>query len=231
MSNLSLSTKQVLNKLFGPGLLQAFYQRESALDILVGDWLYDLYAAATGVTLPLTGDLSFDKEVNHLIYVSTSTTTNANGGNLTVRAGAKDGSGTDGVLTLGESNTSAVSIGASGVVTTFSGPIAASAAGWNIADPGNAGAIPVTRNGVCNLTSDGAETRTLSTPSFQGQRLDICMDTDGGDIVLTVNAAFNQSGNTTITFNDAGDHVELVACTIGGTRRWRLVVNNGCTLG
>lgn len=57
------------------------------------------------------------------------------------------------------------------------------------------------------------------------------MDTDGGDIVLTVNAAFNQSGNTTITFNDAGDHVELVACTIGGTRRWRLVVNNGCTLG
>jgi len=106
-----------------------------------------------------------------------------------------------------------------------------SAAGNAIADPGNAGAIPVGATGVCNITSAGAETRTLAIPAFIGQVLDLCMDTDGGDVVVTVASAFNQAGNTTITFNDAGDFVRLVGCTIGGTRGWRLAANDGATLG
>lgn len=100
-----------------------------------------------------------------------------------------------------------------------------------ISDPGDAGAIPADVSGLCPLVSAGAETRTLADPSFQGQQLDICMDTDGGDIVLTVAHAFDQTPHTTITFNDAGDHARLVAITVGGSLRWRLVVNNGATLG
>ncbi len=38
-----------------------------------------------------------------------------------------------------------------------------------IADPGNAGAIPVTEGwGVCSLVSAGAETRTLADPQRVG---------------------------------------------------------------
>ena len=114
---------------------------------------------------------------------------------------------------------------------TFQGKQAATAAGNNIADPGNAGAIPVTASGVCNITSAGAETRTLAIPTFQGQRLNLCMNVDGGDVVITVASAFNQAANTTITMNDAGDSAELVGTLIGSALRWRLVYNDGCTLG
>lgn len=100
-----------------------------------------------------------------------------------------------------------------------------------ITDPGNGGAIPVTSDGVCNITSAGAETRTLAVPTFVGQRLTICMDVDGGDAVITVASAFNQAGNTTITLNDAGDAVHLVGAHIAGARRWRLISNDGATLG
>lgn len=113
---------------------------------------------------------------------------------------------------------------------TIGGKIAATASAWAITDPANAGAIPVTASGVCNLTSAGAETRTLAVPTFIGQRLVLCMDTDGGDIVVTVASAYNMAGNTIITLNDAGDHVELVGCTIGGSRRWRIVNNDGAAL-
>ncbi len=52
-----------------------------------------------------------------------------------------------------------------------------------------------------------------------------------GDNVITVASAFNMAGNTTITLNDAGDFVLLKGVHIAGTRRWRLVVNDGATLG
>jgi hypothetical protein len=99
-----------------------------------------------------------------------------------------------------------------------------------VADPGNAGAIAVTANGVCNLTSAGAETRTLAIPTFVGQLLTLCLDTDGGDCVVTVASSVNQTGNNTITFNDAGDSVTLVGRTVGGTRKWVLLSNDGTTL-
>lgn len=100
-----------------------------------------------------------------------------------------------------------------------------------IADPGDAGAIPVTRTGQVAITTAGAETRTLAIPTFAGQRLTLSMDVDGpGDAVVTVAAAFNQTGNNTITFNDVGDTVELVGVQVGGALVWRVVVNDGATL-
>lgn len=102
-----------------------------------------------------------------------------------------------------------------------------------ITDPGNAGAIPVTVSGVCKMASGASgETRTLANPTFVGQRINLVLGTDGGgDAVVTVASAINQTGNNTITFNDAGDQVELVGVQIAtSTMRWRLVVNNGATL-
>lgn len=100
-----------------------------------------------------------------------------------------------------------------------------------IADPGNAGAIPVTATGCVDLVTAGAETRTIAAPSFRGQQMNIGMKTDGGDCVITVATGINQAANTTITFNDAGDSIQLVAIQVGANLRWRVVYNDGCTLG
>ena len=104
--------------------------------------------------------------------------------------------------------------------------------GVQIADPGNSTkAIPVTRSGVCAITTAGAETRTLAIPSFVGQRITLCLNVDGGDCVITVASAINQAGNTTITLNDIGDTVALVGILRSGVRAWRVLVNDGATLG
>lgn len=99
-----------------------------------------------------------------------------------------------------------------------------------IADPGDAGAIPVTRTGQVAITTAGAETRTLAIPTFAGQRLTISMDVDAGDAVITAAAAINQTGNNTITLDDAGDTVELVGVQVASALVWRVVVNDGATL-
>lgn len=100
----------------------------------------------------------------------------------------------------------------------------------SIADPGDAGAIPVIRSGVCPITTAGAETRTLAIPGFIGQRISLICDVYVGDAVVTVAAAFNQTGNNTITLNTAGDFVELEGVQVGGALVWRLVVNDGAAL-
>jgi hypothetical protein len=103
--------------------------------------------------------------------------------------------------------------------------------GVQITDPGNSTkAIPVTRSGVCAITTAGAETRTLAIPSFVGQVLVLCLNVDGGDCVVTVASAINQAGNNTITLNDIGDTVMLVGVLRSGTRAWRMVVNDGASL-
>lgn len=99
-----------------------------------------------------------------------------------------------------------------------------------VADPGNAGAIPVTASGRVAIVTAGAETRTLAVPTIVGQRLLIYMKTDGGDAVVTVAAAINATGNNTITLNDAGDAIELVAVENGSNKRWVVVFNSGCAL-
>jgi hypothetical protein len=68
-----------------------------------------------------------------------------------------------------------------------------------IADPGNAGAIPVTNGGHVAIVTAGAETRTLAAPSAAGQELLVYMKTDGGDCVITVATGTAQ---TTATSQD-----------------------------
>jgi predicted RecA/RadA family phage recombinase len=99
-----------------------------------------------------------------------------------------------------------------------------------VADPGNAGAIPVTASGCVAIVTTGAQTRTLAAPSFAGQELVLAMKTDGGDCVITCATGVNQTANNTITMNDAGDTIRLVGVEVGANKRWRVVVNDGCVL-
>lgn len=94
-----------------------------------------------------------------------------------------------------------------------------------IADPGNAGAIPVTYSGVCAITTGASgETRTLAAPSFVGQRITLTHDVDGGgDAVITSAVAINRTGNNTITFADAGRWIDLVGAQVAGALVWRAV--------
>lgn len=100
---------------------------------------------------------------------------------------------------------------------------------FKILDPGNGGTIPPKFSGSCPLVSAGAETRVLGAPKFLGQRMNLHMKTDGGDIVLTCATGVNQTGNNTLTFNDAGDVVTLEAIYVATALRWRIVVNDGVT--
>jgi len=99
-----------------------------------------------------------------------------------------------------------------------------------ITDPGNAGAIVVTRSGTCALVTTGAQTRTLAIPTFINQMVTLYFQTDGGDCVVTVAQAINVAGNTAITLNDVNDSIQLVAVYNGTALRWRVAQNDGCTL-
>lgn len=132
-----------------------------------------------------------------------------------------------GALTIGP--TTATSLVLSQPVT-FSGKQKAGASVNLIADPGDAGAIPVTFDGCCAMTSAGAETRTLAAPAFIGQRISLICDVDGGSIVVTVASAVNQTGNNTLTLAEVKDMCVLEAMQVGGVKIWRIVANDGVAL-
>jgi len=99
-----------------------------------------------------------------------------------------------------------------------------------IADPGDAGAIPVVSSGRCNIVTAGAETRTLAIPTFEGQTLLLNMKTDAGNAVITAASAINATGNNTITFADTSDTLLLVGINNNGTLAWRVVSSDGAAL-
>ena len=101
-----------------------------------------------------------------------------------------------------------------------------------IDDPGSAGTISTNQPGYVLLVSAGAEARTLSDPVYIGQVLDLFFYTDGGALTATASSPINQTGNTTMLFEDVGDHLRLVGHynpTDGW--EWRVIVNDGVTLG
>ncbi|MBN2584866.1 MAG: DUF2190 family protein [Planctomycetes bacterium] len=117
------------------------------------------------------------------------------------------------------------SLGIPGVTSTEHNQVTAT-----IADPGDAGAIPIANGGHVDIVTADAETRTLAAPTYAGQMLLISLKTDGGDCVITCATTVNQTGNNTITLGDAGDAVLLVAKTNGADLRWSVVSNDGCSL-
>lgn len=123
-------------------------------------------------TARTVGDFHFLKETDHVIDVDASTTTdtagsnltiksadgygNANGGNLVVRAGAKAGTGTNGILSLGTTSTSAIALGASGVTTTVTGGLTQLTGAVSLT--GNGASSFTTSSGALTLTSAAAAT-------------------------------------------------------------------------
>lgn len=84
-----------------------------------------------------------------------------------------------------------------------------------------AGAVNLTAYSTLLVTT-AADALTLAAGT-EGQHKFIRMKTDGGDGTLTVT---NLQGGTTLTFNDAGDFVELYYLD----SKWHIIVNSGCTL-
>lgn len=89
-------------------------------------------------------------------------------------------------------------------------------------DPGNAGTITVDRSpAVVALVSGGVETRTLARPTRVGVQVVIYMEVDGGDITLSVTGGYNEAGDTTFLFDDAGEFAEFRAAYDGTNYYWR----------
>ncbi len=71
-----------------------------------------------------------------------------------------------------------------------------------LADPGNGKAIiPTQHCQLVSIVTAAAETRSLPAPAKVGILFGICMDTDGGDCVITASAGVNTAENTSITLN------------------------------
>jgi hypothetical protein len=101
-------------------------------------------------------------------------------------------------------------------------PYEQSTAVWAINDPGASGTINATFSGVVKLVSATTETRTLGDPTFLNQNLVLEMDVDGGDITVTASTAFDEAGDTTLVFDDAGEYAQFIAIEIGTALVWRL---------
>lgn len=91
-------------------------------------------------------------------------------------------------------------------------------------DPGSAGTIRVAEKGevIVGLKSAGAEARTLADPTRVGQLAFIYMDTDGGDITLTITSP-SVNTSSTYTYNDAGDLNTFIAITQSNVLKWSVV--------
>lgn len=89
--------------------------------------------------------------------------------------------------------------------------------------------LRVTRWGeIFFFVSAAAETRTLPAPTKAGQFVVLNLQTDGGDVVVTVTGGYDEVGSTTLTFTDAGQNCGLFSVlTASGTYRWSIIFNDG----
>lgn len=99
----------------------------------------------------------------------------------------------------------------------------------------HAAAISVTNSGTMSFViADAAETNTLAIPGYAGQILAFSVTSlaGSGTRAITSAQAINGTGNTVITLNTATDSIVLIGMNVGGasTLRWRVLMNDGCTL-
>ena len=102
-------------------------------------------------------------------------------------------------------------------------------ANWKLPDPGDVGALPNTKSGSVALVSAAAETRTLARPSKVDLQLLLYLNTDGGDITITVTGGYDVGGSTSIVMGTVGGYVMLRAVEEGTTKRWQLMGYDGVT--
>lgn len=95
-------------------------------------------------------------------------------------------------------------------------------------DPGASGTITVNRDrAVIPVVTATSEARTLAQPTKAGLICTVELDTDGGDLTLTVTGGYNQDGSTSITLGDAGDFVTFLSLKVGASYYWRVLRSEG----
>ncbi len=98
-------------------------------------------------------------------------------------------------------------------------------------DPGASGTITFDNWGqVCSVVTATAEARTLARPTKPGIVASVVLDTDGGDLTLTVTGGYNADGDTSITFADAGDMVVFMSVKTGTTYQWTAIAQEGTNI-
>lgn len=114
---------------------------------------------------------------------------NANGGAVSILAGNAHGSGTDGVLSLGTSNTSAINIGAASIVTRNAGYSQANgnAAVTATVGGGTTGLIPAGASFV-TVTSDNADKQISLPAGTVGDTIKILVGTTACELISAVAA-------------------------------------------
>lgn len=151
---------------------------------------------------------------------------NNNGGAITIRGGAKNGSGANGVVTIGDSNTSAVTLAAASVATTITGPLtrgigaSTAAAGNSTSDAGalpagTAGIYPTTAaddtKGVIINAADKVTGRTLFIGNGVSNKILKVYPPSGG----TINGA-----SADAAFSSASGKGVIVVCLSSGDNSW-----------
>ena len=123
------------------------------------------------------------------IAAGAGTAGNANGGALTILAGNAHGSGTDGTLGIGTSNTSAITIGAAGIVTRNAGHHQAGGNAAVTATTGGAttGLIPAGARFV-TVTSDSADKQISLPAGTIGDEIRILVGTTACELISAVTA-------------------------------------------
>lgn len=110
---------------------------------------------------------------------------NANGGAMRLRAGAKHGIGTDGTMAIGDANTSAIQIGATGITTTFPGAVTVTQAlTGNLTGNASGSSGSCTGNSATATTAGTVTGYTDGIPFNFGTSNDVTLTYDGTDNVL-----------------------------------------------
>jgi len=124
---------------------------------------------ATGRTVTISGGPSSGAAGGAtLVQGGASAGGNGNGGALTLRGGAKNGTGTAGALTIGDANTSAISIGASGITTTVVGTLAADTAAVDTNTTQVATTAFVIGQGYLKSATASSTYAPIASPTFTG---------------------------------------------------------------
>lgn len=95
-------------------------------------------------------------------------------------------------------------------------------------DPGASGTITFTMWGqICSVVTATAEARTLAQATKPGILATVVLDTDVGDLTLTVTGGYNADADTSITYADAGDFVTFMSVKVGTSYYWRVLAHEG----
>lgn len=149
--------------------------------------------AAPALSVGAEGDLFFDTTNRNLYYKSAASTW------------------TQIDMGLGAAETKAVA--------AYNGSFGSGSANLETSST-NAGAISITKL-ITNISSAGAETRTLAAPGAAGILKIINMSVDGGDVTM---AATNiGAGTGSATFDDVGDCLILMSSS---ATKWQVLGGN-----